>query len=66
MHHAVGIKTVLCDNNFCGFQNNIIASNFSELCEKVICDIVICNKKCIFSLHPLSVTELLKPLEFTK
>ena len=28
------------------------------------CDIVIYNKKCTFGLHPVSGTELLKPLEF--
>ena len=31
-----------------------------------ICDIVIYNKKYIFGLCPVSGTELLKPLEFSK
>lgn len=59
----MGTKTILCDSNFCSFQNNMTVSNFSELAEKAIYDIVLKNKY-RFALHPFYGTELLKPLEF--
>lgn len=41
--HLVRIKAILCNSNFCSFQNNTTVSNFSELSEKEICDSVIYN-----------------------
>lgn len=57
MPHLMGIKTILCDSNFCSFQNNIAVSDFSELSEKVTCDAVIYNKL-VFGLRPFSDTRL--------
>ena len=37
-----------------------------NICDIVICDIVVYSKKYIFGLCPVSGTELLKPLQFPK
>ena len=66
MQLLVGFKTILCDRNFCSFQNDITVSSFSDLSEKVICDTMIYNKQYKFVLHPLSGTEFLKPLSIPK